>query len=224
MLVAPLAAVALAAGCGGGDDEADADGTIQQLKITYTPNAQETTADTWSLKGGADAASRSRVFQDGELASDIALSDGFLEVYTPEAGQVVESPAQSAVSPDPFAIADGLVAAGTLTKAGTVTRDGRELQVYTGSPEYFLLAGAKGSFSPIDAKVRYLRDDAAGRPVELRIPAATVTTEAVSNQRTPTQRFVVTNFREYPATEEAMEVFDLKTAYDGVATGTTTAP
>lgn len=193
------------------------------MKITYYPIAQAATADTWSLEGGPDAASRSRLFVHGELASDIALSDGFVEWRTDD-GQIIESPAPSRMSPDPFTIADEMVEAGALTKAETVTRDGRELQVYTGSPEYFLLAGAKGSFTPVDAELRYLRDDAAGRPVELRVPAATVTKESVSNERTPTQRFVVTGFREYPATEEAMKVFDLKAAYDGAGTGTTTAP
>ena len=38
---------------------------------------------------------------------------------------------------------------------------------------------------------------------------------------------MVTGFREYPATEEAMEVFNLSAIYDGAGTattGTTTAP
>ncbi len=219
--MAAIAAVTLAAGCGGGD-EADADGTIQQLKITYTSGSRTSTADTWSLQGGSDAASRSRVFEDGEVASDIALSDGFLAVWTPEAGQVVSTPAQTAVSPDPFAVADGLVAEGTLTEAGTVTRDGKELQVYTGSPEYFLLAGAEGTFAPAAAEVRYLRDEDADRPVELRVPAARVTPSDGASSQVPVQRFVVTGFREYPATEEAMEVFNLSAIYDGAGAGATT--
>ena len=48
-----------------------------------------------------------------------------------------------------------------------------------------------------------------------------------SPERFPAQRYVVTGFREYPATEEAMEVFDLYAVYDGAGTattGTTTAP
>jgi hypothetical protein len=223
-ILSPLVAgLALIAGCGGGDDE-QADGTIRHLEIGYTSGERSTTAETWSLRGGLDAASRSRVLEDGEVASDIALSEGFLEVWTPEAGQVMETPAQAAVSPDPFSAADALVDQGTLTAAGTVMRDGQELQAYTGSPEYFLLSGAKGTFAPAAATVRYLRDDAADRPVELRIPAARVTPEGGPATRVPVQRFVVTGFREYPATEEAMEVFDLKALYDGAGTGTATAP
>jgi hypothetical protein len=225
LVVLTVAAAALLAGCGGGgDDDAEADGTIQQLEITYTAGGRTTTAETWSLRGGFDAASRSRVLEDGEVASDIALSDGFLQVWTPEAGQVVESPAQSAVSPDPFAAADGLVAQGTLTAAGTVTRDGKELQVYTGSPEYFLLAGAAGTYSPSGATARYLRDDDADRPVELQIPAARVAPKDGAATRLPVQRYVVTGVREYPATEEALEVFDLKAVYESGDAGTATAP
>jgi hypothetical protein len=227
MLATAVAAVALAAGCGGGDDEAEADGTIQQLKIAYTSGARSSSADTWSLRGGPDAASRSRVLEDGEVASDIALKDGFLAVWTPEAGQVVISPAQSAVWPDPFTAADALVNQGTLTKAGTVTRDGRELQVYRGSAEYFLLSGTEGSFAPAGATVRYLRDEDAGRPVELRVPAARVTPKGGASSQVPAQRFLVTGFREYPATEEAMGVFDLSAIYDGAGTataGAATAP
>jgi len=217
-----VAAVALLAGCGGGGDDDEADGTIQQLKIGYTAGGRSSTADTWSLRGGLDSASRSRVWEDGEVASDIALSGGFLEVWTPEAGQVIESPAQSAVSPDPFAAADALVDEGVLTAAGTVRRDGRELQAYTGSPEYFLLAGRAGTFAPADATARYVRDEGSGRPVELRIPGAVVTPQGAAPQRIPAQRYVVTGVREYPATEEAMEVFDLKAVYDDP--GTATAP
>jgi hypothetical protein len=222
-LLLTVAGIALLAGCGGGDDD-EAEGTIQQLRIGYTAGGKSSEADTWSLRGGLDAASRSRVHEDGEVASDVSLSGGFLEVWTPEAGQVIESPAQSAVSPDPFAVADVLVEQGTLTAGGTVRRDGRELQAYTGSPEYFLLAGRAGTFAPAGATARYLRDEAEGRPVELRIPAAVVTPEGGSAERFPAQRYVVTGVREYPATEEAMEVFDLKAIYDGAGTGTATAP
>lgn len=223
-LLLVLAATALAAGCGGGgdDDAAAADGTIQQLKISYTSGGRSSTADTWSLSGGSDAASRSRVLDGGEVASDVALSDGFLAVWTPESGQVVSAPAQTAVSPDPFALADRLVEDGTLTAAGTDTRDGTELNVYTGAPDAFLLAGTEGTVTAATAKVRYLRDEAAGRPVELQVPAARVAPTGGTAARVPAQRFVVTGFREYPATESAMEVFDLAAVYDRV--GTTTAP
>ena len=156
-----------------------------------------------------------------EVASDIALSDGFLAVWTPESGQVVSAPAQAAVSPDPFALADGLVEDGTLTAAGTVTRDGTALKVYAGPPDAFLLAGTEGTVTAGDAKVRYLRDEAAGRPVELQVPAATVAPTGGTAARVPAQRFVVTGFREYPATETAMEVFDLSAVYDGAGTATT---
>lgn len=218
-----LAALALAAGCGGGgDDDAAAEGTIQQLEISYTSGGRSSTADTWNLEGGADAASRSRVLDGAEVASDIALSDGFLAVWTPESGQVVSAPAQAAVSPDPFALADGLVADGTLTSAGTVTRDGTRLNVYTGPPDAFLLAGTEGTVTAAGAKVRYLRDEAAGRPVELRVPGARVAPTGGTAARVPAQRFVVTGFREYPATEKAMEVFDLSAVYDQA--GTTTTP
>lgn len=224
LVIAALAlALSLVAGCGGGgDDSAAADGTIQQLKIAYTSGGTSSTADTWNLKGAADAASRSRVLDGGQVTSDIALSDGFLAVWTPESGQVISAPAQAAVSPDPFALADGLVEDGTLRAAGTVTRDGKELKAYTGPPDAFLLSGTEGTVTAAGAKVRYLRDEAAGRPVELRIPAASVAPKGGQAAQVPAQRFVVTGFRQYPATEKAMEVFDLSAIYDG--TGTTTTP
>jgi hypothetical protein len=219
-----IAGIALLAGCGGGDDDDGGEATIQQLRIAYTQGARTLAADTWTLENGDDAAARSRLREGNAVLSDVALSEGFLAAYLPEAGQVAESPAGSASSPDPFTIADGLVEDGTLTADGTVQRDGREVQVYTGSPEFFLLAGGVGTFEPADAELRYLRDDADGRPVELLIPAATVRTEDAPAVRSPAQRYVVTGFREYPATEEAMEVFDLKAVYQDPGAATTTAP
>ena len=216
-------ALALLAGCGGGDDD-DGDATIQQLRITYTQGARTLEADTWTLEGGGDAAARSRLREGGEVISDVALSDGFLAAYIPEAGQVSEAPAGSASSPDPFSIADALIDDGTLTADGTVQRDGREVQVYTGSPELFLLAGGEGTIAPADAELRYLREDATGRPVELVIPAVTIRTEGAQPVRSPVQRYVVTDVRDVPATQEAMEVFDLKAAYDEAGTATSTTP
>jgi hypothetical protein len=218
-----VAGLALLAGCGGGD-HADDEGTIQQLKITYTAGPRTVTADTWTLEGGVDAASRSRLQDGGEVSSDVALSDGFVSLWTPETGSVVESPAQSGFSPDPLAVADEMVDAGALIASGTEQRDGREIQVYRGPAAAFLLAGAEGTIGPADAVVRYLRDDTTGRPVELRIPAARVLPKGGPAARLPVQRYVVTGFREYPATEEAMEVFDLKAVYDAAGTATTTAP
>jgi hypothetical protein len=219
-----LAGVALLAGCGGGGDDEGDGATIRQLTITYTQGARTLNADTWTLRGGDDAAARSRLQEDGRVVSDVALSDGFLAAYLPEAGQVTEAPAGSSSSPDPFTVADGLVESGTLTADGTVRRDGREVQVYTGSAELFLLGGGPGTVAPADAELRYLRDDAAGRPVELVIPAATIRPEGGQALRSPLQRFVVTDVRDTPATEEAMGVFDLKAAYDEAGTATTTAP
>ena len=215
-----LAGVALRAGCGGGgDDEADGP-TIQELQIAYTSGARALTADTWTLRNGDDLAARSRLRQGSEVLSDVALEGGFLAAYTAEAGGVVESPAGTAASPDPFTIADGLVEDGTLTAAGTAQRDGREVHVYTGSPEYFLLGGGQGSFEPADAELRYLRDEASGRPVELLIPAATLRGTGVPPARVPQQRYIVTGARDHPATEEAMEVFDVKAIYDAAPTTT----
>lgn len=218
-----VAGLALLAGCGGGGD-ADDEGTIQQLKITYTAGPRTVTADTWSLQGGVDTASRSRVQDGGEVTSDVALSDGFVSLWTPDTGSVVESPAQSGFSPDPFAIADEMVEGGGLVASGTEQRDGREIQVYRGPADTFLLAGAEGTIDPANAIVRYLRDDSTGRPVELRLPAARVMPKDGAPARFPVQRYVVTGFREYPATEEAMEEFDLKAVYDQAGTATTTAP
>ena len=225
---AAVAGIALLAGCGGGGDDAVGDeGTIQQLKIAYTAGPRSSTADTWSLRGGDDTAARSRLVEDGAVSSDVALSDGFVSVWTPEAGSVISSPAQTGFTPDPFALADEMVAQGALTAAGTVQRDGREVQVYRGPAETFLLAGAEGTIAPAGAEVRYTRDEATGRPVELRVPASRVSITNASPERFPAQRYVVTGFREYPATEEAMAVFNLSAIYDGAGTattGTTTAP
>jgi hypothetical protein len=211
-----LAGIALLAGCGGGggDDDEAGDATIQQLRIAYTSGTRTLTADTWTLRNGDDAAARSRLREGGAVSSDISLSDGFFALYTAESGGVVVSPAGSAPSPDPFSLVDGLVAQGALTDAGTVRRDGREVQVYTGSARPLLLGDDRGTMEPADASVRYLRDEAAGRPVELRIPAARIAPEGGPAARIAAQRYVVTGAREYAATEEAMEVFDLSAIYD----------
>jgi len=60
--------------------------------------------------------------------------------------------------------------------------------------------------------------------VELVIPAVTIRTEGAQPVRSPVQRYVVTDVRDVPATQEAMEVFDLKAAYDEAATATSTTP
>jgi hypothetical protein len=215
-----LAGLALLAGCGGGDDD---EATIQELRIAYTAGSRELTADTWTLRGGDDAAVRSRLRDGRGVVSDVALSEGFFTYYTPGSG-LVQDPAGSALSPDPFALADDLVEQGGLTAAGTVRRDGTEIQSYTGPAEPILLGGRPGTIDPADATMRYLRDEAAGRPVELRIAAARVHPEDGPPSRLPAQRYLVTDVREYAATEEAMAVFDLEAAYDEAGTATTTAP
>ena len=70
--------------------------------------------------------------------------------------------------------------------------------------------------------MRYLRDGDTGQPVELRIPALRIAADGAAPAAVPAQRYVVDEYREYPATEEAMRVFDLSAAYDGA--GVTTAP
>ena len=219
-LLLVLAAVALAAGCGGGDDAAE--GTVEQLRIAYTSGSRTLTADTWTLQGGADAASRSRLRDGGAVTSDVALRDGFVSLYTPEAGGVVQSPAGSAPVTEPFGIADALADAGDLAAAGTVERDGRTLEAFTGPAEPFVLGDGDGRVTPAGAEVRYLRDRDTGQPVELRIPAVRIAADGAGSAALPAQRYVVDEYREYPATEEAMGVFDLSAAYDGA--GVTTGP
>jgi hypothetical protein len=216
-----VAGIALLAGCGGGDDDEDL-GTIEQLGIAYTSGSERLTADTWTLRGGVDAASRSRLRDGGEVTSDVALREGFVSLYTPDAGGVVTSPAGSAPVTEPFTIARALVDAGDLKADGTVERDGRTLEAFAGPAGPFVTGGG-GTAAPAGATVRYLRDRDTGQPVELRIPAVRVTAEAGGDPtRLPAQRFLVTEYREYPATEEAMGVFDLSAIYDGA--GTETAP
>jgi hypothetical protein len=218
LLLLLVAGAALLAGCGGGGD-ADDEGTIQQLEITYTAGSRTLTGDTWVLRGGDDAAARSRLTDDGDVVSDVALSGGFFTYYTPDAG-VVEGPAGSAPSPDPFDFADGLVSDGRLVAAGTARRDGREVQVYRGSARPLLLGTNGGTIEPAGAAIRYLRDDATGRPVELRIDAARVDPEGGPPGRLPVQRYLVTGVEEVPATEDAMRVFDLRAAYPDVPAST----
>jgi hypothetical protein len=156
------------------------------------------------------------------VTSDVALREGFVSLYTPEAGGVVTSPAGSAPVTEPFTIARSLVEAGDLTADGTAERDGRALEAFTGPAGPFV-AGDGGTVEPAGAAVRYLRDRDTGQPLELRVPPLRVVAEAGGDPaRLPAQRFVVTGYREYPATEEAMEVFDLSAVYDGA--GTETAP
>ena len=57
--------------------------------------------------------------------------------------------------------------------------------------------------------------------MELSIPAAACAAAGADPTALPAQRYVVAGFREYPATEEAMEVFNLSAVYDGAATTTT---
>jgi hypothetical protein len=216
-----VAGMALLAGCGGGDDDEGA-GTIEQLRIAYTSGAERLTADTWTLQGGVDAASRSRLRDGNEVTSDVALSEGFVSLYTPDSGGVVTSPAGSAPVTEPFTIARALVESGDLTADGTEEREGRTVEAFTGPAGPFV-AGDGGTVEPAGAAVRYLRERDGGEPVELRIPVVRVTAEGGGGSaRLPAQRYVVSEYREYPATEEAMEVFDLSAIYDGA--GATTAP
>jgi hypothetical protein len=163
-------------------------------------------AATLAACGGGDdeagAASRSRVFEDGEVASDVALSDGFLSVWTPEAGQVV-SPARGRRR---------------ATAGSSRPRPGRPSTSCWRAPPARSSPPARGAL-PAGRGVRPPGGAAgARRPGEARRPQA---------GRVPPQRFVVTGFREYPANEQAMEVFDLPAVDDGAGaatTGTPTAP
>ncbi|HMO01352.1 MAG TPA: hypothetical protein PKD59_18225 [Miltoncostaeaceae bacterium] len=155
------------------------------------------------------------------MTSDIALHEGFVSLYTREAGAVATSPAGTAPVAEPFTIAEERVARGEMRPAGTTRRDGRTLEAFTGPARPFLVGEGEGTIAPAGATVRFLRDQGTDRPVELRIPAVRLAADGVGSAAVPAQRYVVTGFREYPATEESMTVFDISAVYDGAGAATT---